>query len=188
MQTVPLLIYRVPQGIDVLQPPSQIMQPPQQPPRVLKRTENLYSFISAGSSTPFSPSPPSFSINARDNSGGGDSTSLDSSAEATAVVSVSSAPSNQAPAAVSTSSMPNPNPNSFDHVDWEAGILLGVQELDETTLRMEMRTSMDIHRLMRSRQKVGAVMLLVENMRLIFSMKPFSTMRGNYDPTRRTFC
>lgn len=148
-------------------------------PRVLQRTENLFSFISAGSSTSLSPSPLPFSINAnaKVNSGVGVSTNLDSSAVASsigplmtaAVVSVSPPPAppppNQATVAVSTSSgesMPNPNREAnnstspFDHVDWEDGILLGVQEeLDETTLRMEMRTSMDMHRLMRSRQRVG---------------------------------
>lgn len=50
----------------------------------------------------------------------------------------------------------------FDHVDWEAGVLLGGQEeIDETSLRMEMKTSMDIHRLMRSRQKVCKVYMLL---------------------------
>lgn len=170
--TYPILSYRVPQGIDVLQPPPQTMQPPQQS-RVLKRTENLFSFVSSSGSSiasSKSTSPPS-----KDNSGGGDNTILDSSTEAssidpvkaTAVVSVSQQQPNEAPAVEPTSSMPNPNSNSFDHVDWdwEAGILLGAQELDETTLRMEMRSSMDIHRLMRSRQKVrccNALMLLVE--------------------------
>lgn len=49
---------------------------------------------------------------------------------------------------------------------WESGVLDGagggggrggsggVEALDETSLRMEMKTSMDMHRLMRSRQKV----------------------------------
>lgn len=46
----------------------------------------------------------------------------------------------------------------LDHGDWEAGVLDGGKEgMDETSLRMEMKTSMDIHRLMRLRQKVRYV-------------------------------
>lgn len=52
---------------------------------------------------------------------------------------------------------------------WETGVLdgsgagggAGVEALDETSLRMEMKTSMDMHRLMRSRQKVWECSRLV---------------------------
>lgn len=43
----------------------------------------------------------------------------------------------------------------LEHTEWEAGVLDGGKEgMDETSLRMEMKTSMDIHRLMRLRQQV----------------------------------
>lgn len=51
--------------------------------------------------------------------------------------------------------MRQPGESGFDDGDWESGTLLaGLEEMDETSLRMEMKTSIDIHRLMRSRQKV----------------------------------
>ena len=43
----------------------------------------------------------------------------------------------------------------LEHLEWEAAMLDGAKEgIDETSLRMEMKTSMDIHRLMRLRQQV----------------------------------
>lgn len=43
------------------------------------------------------------------------------------------------------------------NVDWEGAVLLGGEQgaIDQKSLRMEMKTSMDMHRLMRSRQKVS---------------------------------
>lgn len=44
---------------------------------------------------------------------------------------------------------------AIESIEWEAGtLLMGQEETDEKSLRMVMKNSMDIHRLMRSRQKV----------------------------------
>lgn len=59
----------------------------------------------------------------------------------------------------------------LDHGDWEAGMLDGGKEgIDETSLKMEMKTSMDIHRLMRLRQKVRRLQPLPRRWRRPYQM------------------
>ena len=170
--------HTVQQVVGVPRSSSQTEQP--LPPRMAPQgSVNLYSFVSAGRSIPSSSSSSS-SVGARVGVGVGRSSSVAASSigplRATAVASASPPPAppppNQATGQATESSSAaqleparetsNISSNLFDHVDWEAGALLGGQEeLDETSLRMEMKTSMDIHRLMRSRQKVRLFYMLV---------------------------
>lgn len=122
----------------------------------------LSAFLSGSAASPVCSSP----IKASDATGGGVIGVSGVSAQAqnvspppapppaTKSPSASSSPPAPAPAALLLGNR-DPGVTLFDNLDWDPGsLLMGQEEADETSLRTAMRNSMDIHKLMLTRQKV----------------------------------